>query len=144
LKLEKPNIVTKHISKFSIAIVVETHSELNTTIIEVDNQITVIHIQVGNNIIEDILIDGRSSVNIITENLRTKLNLPKLRPVPYCLRMANHSMTKPLGIIINLKIHIHGIPYIATFIVMKYSVVNSTYFMLLGRPWLIDAKVTHD
>jgi len=53
-------------------------------------------------------------------------------------------MTRPLGIIINLKIHIHGIPYVATFIVLQNNVVDSSYFMLLGRPWLKDAKVTHD
>ncbi len=39
---------------------------------------------------------------------------------------------------------IHGIPYIATFIALKNSVVNSNYSLLLGRPWLRDAKVTHD
>ncbi len=53
-------------------------------------------------------------------------------------------MTKPLGIIRNLKIHIHGIPYITTFTIMKNNVVDFSYFMLLGRPWLKDAKVTHD
>ncbi len=58
--------------------------------------------------------------------------------------MVDRSMTKPLGIIKNLRIHIHGIPYVTTFIVLKNSVVGSNYFMLLGRPWLRDAKVTHD
>jgi hypothetical protein len=53
-------------------------------------------------------------------------------------------MTKPLKIIRNLKIHIHGIPYIATFIVLKNRVVDFNYSMLLGKPWLKDAKVTHD
>jgi hypothetical protein len=53
-------------------------------------------------------------------------------------------MTTPLGIIRNLKIHIHGIPYIATFTILKNSVVDSSYFMLRGKPWLRDAKVTHD
>jgi hypothetical protein len=53
-------------------------------------------------------------------------------------------MTIPLGIIKNLKIHIHGIPYIATFTVLKNNVVDSSYYMLLGRLWLKDAKVTHD
>jgi hypothetical protein len=43
-----------------------------------------------------------------------------------------------------LKIHIHGIPYKATFIVLKNSVVDYSYSMLLGRPWRKDAKVTHD
>jgi hypothetical protein len=53
-------------------------------------------------------------------------------------------MIRPLGIITNLKIHIHGIPYITSFIVMKYSVVDFKYSMLLGRLWFKDAKVTHD
>jgi hypothetical protein len=45
-----------------------------------------------------------------------------------------------LGIIKNLKIHLHGIPYIATFIVLKNNVVISSYFMLLRGPWFKDAK----
>ncbi len=51
-------------------------------------------------------------------------------------------MSRPLGII--KKIHIHGIPYIATFTVLKNSVVDFNYFMLLKKPWIRDAKVTHD
>jgi hypothetical protein len=43
-------------------------------------------------------------------------------------------MTRLLGIITNLNIFIHGIPYIAKFIVLKYSVVDFSYFMLLRRP----------
>ncbi len=58
--------------------------------------------------------------------------------------MAYRNMTKPLGIIKNLKIHIHGISYVTTFTILQNSVVDSNYFMLLGRPWLIDTKVTHD
>ncbi len=98
----------------------------------------------GKNIVEDVLIDGGASVNIIIENLKTKLGLPKPRSTPYHRKMADHNMTKPLKIIKNLKIHIHGIPYIATFIVLKNNVVDSNYIMLLRRPWLRNAKVTHD
>jgi hypothetical protein len=83
-------------------------------------------------------------VNIIIKNLITKLGLPKLRLVPYHLKMADQNMTKPLGIIRSLKIHIYDIPYIATFIVLKNNVVDSNYFMLLGRPSFTNAKVTHD
>ncbi len=57
--------------------------------------------------------------------------------------MAYQNMTRPLRFIQNLKIHIH-VPYITTFIVMKNNVVDTNYFTLLRRPWLIDAKVTHD
>jgi hypothetical protein len=113
--------------------VVETHVELDTIAIEVDNQMVAIQVQVGKNIVEDVLIDGGTSVNIITKNLRTKLSLPKPKPTPYHLKMANQNMTRPLGIIRNLKIHIHGIPYITTFTVLKNSVVDSSNFMLLTR-----------
>jgi hypothetical protein len=58
--------------------------------------------------------------------------------------MANQNMTKPLRIIRNIKIQIHGIPYVATFIVLQNNVVDFSYSMLLGRPWFMDAKVTHD
>jgi len=90
------------------------------------------------------LIDGGKSVNIIIKNFRTKLGLPKPIPTPYHLIMVDQSMTRLLGIIKDLKIHIHGIPYIATFTNLKNSVVDFNYSMLLGRPWLRDAKVTHD
>jgi hypothetical protein len=40
--------------------------------------------------------------------------------------------------------YVHGIPFVITFIVLQNSVVNCNYFMLLGRPWLKDAKVAHD
>jgi hypothetical protein len=39
---------------------------------------------------------------------------------------------------------IHGIPYIITLTVIQMKEVNKAYNTLLGRPWLIDAKVNHD
>ncbi len=57
--------------------------------------------------------------------------------------MGNKTITKPLRIIKTLKIHIHGILYVTTYIVLKNNVVDSNYSMLLGRPWLRYAKVTH-
>jgi hypothetical protein len=53
-------------------------------------------------------------------------------------------MIRPLGIIRVLKIHIHGIPYVATFIVLQNNVVDFCYFMLQRRPWFRNAKITHD
>jgi len=41
--------------------------------------------------------------------------------------MANQTITKPIGFIKDIKILIHGIPYIATFIVMKNNVLDSNY-----------------
>jgi hypothetical protein len=123
LKLEKPNIAIKQILKPSVPTVFETHSELYTSIIKVNNHMAIIQVQVGKNLVENVLIDGGASRNIITENFITKLGLPRASPTPYHLRMVDQSMTRPLGIIKILKIHIHGIPYITTFIALKNNVV---------------------
>jgi len=58
--------------------------------------------------------------------------------------MANQTIAKPLGLIRDLKIFVHSISYTITFIVINRFVLDSSYSMLLGRPWLRDAKVSHD
>jgi hypothetical protein len=58
--------------------------------------------------------------------------------------MVDQTITKPVGLIRDLKIYVHGILYITMFIVFQNSVVDSSYFMLLGKPWLRDAKMAHD
>jgi hypothetical protein len=49
-----------------------------------------------------------------------------------------------MGLIRDFMIYVHGIPYISMFIVLQNSVVDSSYSMSLGRPWLKDAKMAHD
>jgi len=76
--------------------------------------------------------------------LRLRLGLPKPKHAPYNLKMVDQITIKPVGLIIDTKIYVHGIPYITTFIILHNSVVDSSYAMLLGRPWLKDVKVAHD
>jgi len=70
--------------------------------------------------------------------------LPKPKPTPYNLRMVNQTIVKPLGLIKDLKILVHGIPYAITFTVIQSSVLDFSYSMLLSHPWLRDVKVSHD
>ncbi len=72
------------------------------------------------------------------------MGIPKPKHAPYNLRMADQTTTKPIGLIRDMKIYVHGIPYITTFIVRQNSVVHYNYSILLGRPWLRDVKVAHD
>jgi hypothetical protein len=60
------------------------------------------------------------------------------------MKMVDQTTTKPVELIKNLKIYVHGILYIITFTVLHNSVVDFYYSMLLGRPWLRDAKLAHD
>jgi hypothetical protein len=72
------------------------------------------------------------------------LGLPNPKLAPYNLRMVDQTTTKLVGLIKDMKIYVHGIPYIITFIALQNNVVDSSYSMLLGRPWLRDARVAHD
>jgi hypothetical protein len=58
--------------------------------------------------------------------------------------MVDQTTTKLVGLIKDLKIYVHGIPYITTLVVLHDNAINYNYFMLLGRPWLRDVKVAHD
>jgi hypothetical protein len=58
--------------------------------------------------------------------------------------MANQTTTKPVGLIKDLKIYVHGIHYITTFTIFQNNVVDSSHSMLLRRPWLKDVKTAHD
>jgi hypothetical protein len=87
---------------------------------------------------------GGFGVNIITKQLRLRLGLLKPKNTPYNLRIENKTTTKPMGLIRDLKLYVHGIPYITMFIILQNNVVDFSYSMLLGRPWLRDAKMAHD
>jgi hypothetical protein len=58
--------------------------------------------------------------------------------------MVDQTTTKLAGLIRDLKIYVHGIRYITTFTILHNNVIDFSYSMLLGKPWLRDAKVAHD
>jgi hypothetical protein len=51
-------------------------------------------------------------------NLRLRLGLLKPKPTTYNLRMADETTTKPIGLIRDLKIYVHGIIYITSFTIL--------------------------
>jgi hypothetical protein len=103
----------------------------------------IIHVQVGKNFIEDVILNGGFKVNIITKKSREHLGLIKPKPMPYNLRMVHQTIVKPLSLFKKFKIFVHGILYV-TFTIIDCSVLESNYSMLLGRPWLKDVKIFHD
>ena len=95
-----------------------TSEELISATEAIDKHLPVISICIGKNIVDDVFLDGGSGVNVITEEERRKLGLPKPSPAPFNLKMANRTIAKPTGLLRDVKIHIHGIPYIVTLTVI--------------------------
>ena len=121
-----------------------TTEELIAATEAIDKHMPLISICIGKNIVDDVLLDGGLGVNVITEEERCRLGLPKPSPTPFNLKMANGTIAKPTGLLRDVKIHIHGIPYIVTLTVIDCQTIKSDYSMLLGRLWLRNAKVIHD
>ncbi len=112
--------------------------------VNIDPHMAVIQVHVGQNLVDDVLLDGGFGANIITKDLRKQLKLLLPKPIPYMFWMADQNLMKPVRIIWDLKIHIHEIPHISTFTVMQNNVLGGSYSMLLGWPWLRNAKVICD
>jgi hypothetical protein len=63
------------------------------------------------------------------EKLKVQLGLSKPKPTPYNFRIVNQTIAKPLGLIKDLKILVHGIPHVVTFTIIQSSVLDSNYSM---------------
>ncbi len=94
--------------------------------------------------VRNVLLDGGSSVNIISKSLRTKLGLNRPQSTPFVVQMADQWKVYPIDLIMNLKINLVGCDY--TFSVNVLNVENGmeAYSMLLGWPWLKLAKAHHN
>jgi hypothetical protein len=66
----------------------------------------------------EVLLDVGSKINILIKKLKMHLGLLKPNPTPYNLCMADQTIHKPLGLIKDFRILVHGIPCIITFIMM--------------------------
>jgi hypothetical protein len=141
LKPKKTQNVSKVTTEKQVGYLVP---KVGTITVAIDNRMAIIQVQIGKNTILDVLLNGGSRVNIITKQLRLRMGLPKPKLALYNLRMAYQTTTKLVGLIRDLKICVHGIPYITMFTILQNSVVDSNYSMLLRRPWLRDAKMAHD
>jgi len=90
---------------------------------------------------EDVLSDGRSTININIEELLWKLGLSQPKLDLYKLKMANQTTTKLVGLIKDLKIFIHEILYTTTFTRMQNNMLDSTYFITIRNNILCNHLV---
>ncbi len=72
-----------------------------------------------------------------------KLGLSKPNPTSYNSHMADQTIAKPLGLIKDLRILVHEIPYTINLNVIESIFLDFSHSMSLGCPWLRDAKVSH-
>ncbi len=96
LKPKKIQNVSKATTQKQIGYLVP---KVRTIVVAIYNHMTIIQVHIGKNTIDDVLLDGGFRVNIITEQLKLKLGLPKPKLAPYNIRMADQTTTKLVGLI---------------------------------------------
>ena len=115
--------------------------EVNATTLDPDA--AVIHLQLGHHELTNVLVDGRSGVNVMSDHLRRHLGLPQPKTAKFILRMANDDPVTPLGILATVAITTHGVSTLASFVIINMP-NNSNFPVILGRPWLRDMNAIHE
>ena len=109
-----------------------------------DDNVAKIKMKIAAQEVQGVILDGGSGVNIITEDLANKLGL-KWEPIPFNIRMADNRTVVPKGLIKHAKVKVGGMDYLVNLVVITMQTPTpDSYQVLLGRPWLRDAKVKHD
>ena len=103
-----------------------------------------VEVEINDYFIPKLLIDGGSSVNIMTYDTMQKLGLTHLEPIPFVIRLVDQSLIKPVGILQGVKTMMSGLTFSIDYVVLHTLATANAYPLLLGRPWLFQAEVVHD
>ena len=88
------------------------------------------------------IVDKGFGVNVLPEETWKKLGQPTMWPPKFQLLMADQHGIKPLSILMAQPVTIGTQPFLLDFVVIPMK--KKGYDAILGRSWLIQAKVRHD
>jgi hypothetical protein len=83
-----------------------------------DEIMPIVQVSIRNYEIMDILLDGDSGVNVISNHLRRKLGLKKLHSIPFIVKMVNERKVQIVGLIQNLKIKLASCTFKISIIIL--------------------------
>ena len=95
-----------------------------------------IEVMVVDKVVPNVLVNGGSGLNILSEHTMKRLDLGLTGPTFFIINMANQSPVVSLGMIKDCRISTKEEEYVVTFHVIKIHSNNDTFPILLGRPWL--------
>ena len=122
----------------------QRNKEIHEVSLNPDPGAPTIDVSIDGVLITGVQVDGGSSVNLMTADTMEKLGLSDLLPTNLLLRMADHSKVLPVGVLVNVDTNIAGIVYKIDYVVFQLKSSTLSYPILLGRPWLFDAKARND
>ena len=85
---------------------------------DVDFTMPTVKVEWNNAVYDDVLLDGGSGVNILSEAEFLKLKKVSLEPALFQVRMADQRRLQPIGMLKSQTIKIHGIQILVNFVVL--------------------------
>ena len=107
-------------------------------------QVPVVTVQIANQIVPNVLLDGGSGVNVLSESMCAWLGILRFESAPFAVKMADQRRVQPLGIVRHCKIKIATLRFGIAAVVLRMEDIQEAYPLLLGRPWLRQAKAKHN
>ncbi|KAG6552933.1 hypothetical protein Mapa_005466 [Marchantia paleacea] len=97
-----------------------------------------IEVRINGRDVSDVLVDGGSAVNAMSERLLKKLGMKLSRPSNIIVGMANKQKVRPIGVVDKVVVSVMGVQTLLSFQVLE----EASYDLLLGRPWLRAVRTT--
>ncbi|KAH7289485.1 hypothetical protein KP509_30G004300 [Ceratopteris richardii] len=89
-------------------------------------------------------LDSGAAINLMTEYMMTALGLTHMEETPMSLRMADQTQVKPAGLLKNVSTVVGGLEFSVDYLIVRPRTSEGTFSILLGWPWLVQAKCVHD
>ena len=71
-----------------------------------DEQVPVVTVEIANQLVPNVLLDGGSGVNVLSESMCARLGILRFEEVPFAVKMADQRRVQPLGIVRHFEIKI--------------------------------------
>ncbi|GJS51775.1 reverse transcriptase domain-containing protein [Tanacetum coccineum] len=89
------------------------------------------------------LADSEASINLLPHSIYKQLRLGALKPTRMTLKLANHSVTHPMGIAEDVVVRVDGFTFLADFVVVNFE-PDPRVPIILRRPFLRTTKALID
>ena len=101
---------------------------------DVDFRVPTVQVEFAGKVLNEVLLDGGSRVNILPASMYAELGSPKLADAPFQVKMADQRRLQPMGILKDQIINVANLSFKVNLVVLKMEFDENTYPMLLGRP----------
>ncbi|KAH7432573.1 hypothetical protein KP509_07G028600 [Ceratopteris richardii] len=111
---------------------------------QVDSNAPAVTVEINGYAVPGAQLDSGAAVNLMTEYMVKALGLTQLEHNPMSLRMADQTQVKPARLIRSVQTIVGGIEFSVDYLVVRPRSTETTFSILLGRPWLMQADCVHD